>query len=162
MQINMEKYFLNPGCIFVSEHPYLICTVLGSCISVCIWDSVKKYGGMNHYIYSRPRKGQQNARYGIFSIPYLILLMIRTGSRYADLKAHIVGGASNSEMSSAIGRENSILAEKILKENNIAIITKDVGGQVGRKVIFNNISGEILVYKGVNIRRSDWYSNCDE
>lgn len=157
---NMEitdKYFLQPGYIFATEQPYLIHTVLGSCVSVCLWDSVNKFGGMNHYIYSKAGQGTPNARYGNVSIPYLIKLMIQMGTRIENVKAHIIGGGQNPELSSDIGIDNVSIAEEILSKVGIKYITRDVGGTIGRKVIFNTESGEVLVYKVINVRKSDWY-----
>jgi len=156
-----EKYFLEPGYIFVSEQPYFIHTVLGSCVSVCIWDSVRKIGGMNHFIYGRAGEGLYNAKYGDVSTAYLVHLMLKAGCRKYDMKAHIAGGGHNSELNSRIGDENVAVAEEILKKNLIQIMTKDVGGQTGRKLVFNNITGEIIVYKGINVRRIDWYTDYD-
>jgi chemotaxis protein CheD len=75
------------------------------------------------------------------------------------MKAHIIGGGRNPVFESTIGDENVQVAEEILIENRIEIVTKDVGGATGRKVVFHNKTGEILVYKGINIRESDWYSD---
>lgn len=155
---SVENYFLQPGYIFVSREEYNINTVLGSCVSICLWDSVNEFGGMNHYIYSRSKKGKNNARYGDVSIPYLIKLMVEMGSKNKDLVAHIVGGGYNPILTPVVGEENVEIAKKILNEKKIKISTQDVGGETGRKVVFNNKSGEIMVYKGINVRRGDWYS----
>lgn len=153
----IEKFFLQPGYIFASDSPHLIHTVLGSCVSVCLWDSKNKYGGMNHYIYSTASKGKQNAKYGDISVPYLIRLMRNMGSKIEDIKAHIIGGGQNPELSSNVGAENIEIAEKILTMKGIEYVVKDVGGTIGRKVVFNTENGEILVYKVLNVRKSDWY-----
>ncbi len=157
-----EKYYLEPGYIFASEAPYLIHTVLGSCVSVCIWDSEKKAGGMNHYIYGRSGQGIRSARYGDVSTAYLIRLLLDMGCRKTYMKAHIVGGGHNPELDSVIGDGNVAVAEEILRKNRIETVTSDTGGQTGRKLIFNNATGEILVYKGINIRRNDWYTDHAE
>ena len=39
-----------PGEYFVSKDDLVIMTVLGSCISACIWDSSARVGGMNHFM----------------------------------------------------------------------------------------------------------------
>ncbi|MBF0165687.1 MAG: chemotaxis protein CheD, partial [Magnetococcales bacterium] len=38
-----------PGALFAQNGAYVITTVLGSCIAVCLWDRMRKEGGMNHY-----------------------------------------------------------------------------------------------------------------
>jgi chemotaxis protein CheD len=152
-----ERFFLQPGYIFASAYPYQIHTVLGSCVSVCIWESEKRAGGMNHFIYGRSKQGFHNARYGDASTIHLIHMMLEMGCQKICMKAHLIGGGYNAELGSKIGDENVKVAEEILIKNRIEIATKDTGGRIGRKLIFNNATGEILVYKGVNIRRDDWY-----
>jgi len=155
-----EKYFVQPGFIFVSKEPYLLSTVLGSCISVCLWDPTLKFGGMNHYLHHKPFKKEANARFGSVSIPYMINLMINLGSNKHNLKAHVVGGAQNSNMGSyLVGKQNIEIAEKILKKNFIEIVTFDTGGAMGRKVVFDSETGEIVVYKVNNLREYDWYDD---
>lgn len=152
-----EKYFLQPGFIFVSEAPYLIHTVLGSCVAVCLWDTTLHFGGMNHYIYARAKKGNANGKYGNASISHLVRMMIEMGCKYQNLRAHIIGGAENMTLRSTIGTENVEIAEELLGKSRINVVSRDVGGNLGRKVVFNNSTGEVLVYKVENIRRSDWY-----
>lgn len=156
---NIGKYYLYPGYIFISEAPYMIHTVLGSCVSVCLWDEARKYGGMNHYIYSKPFENEKNCKFGSISIRYMLTLMYGNGSQKKDLRAHIVGGGYNKHMNASVGDANIEVAEEILGKEGISIVTRDTGGQTGRKVIFNNSSGEILVYKGINVRKGDWYDS---
>lgn len=162
-----RRYFLQPGYIFLSLEPYLVHTVLGSCVTVCIWDDVLKFGGMNHFIYNKPSSVfrddikdnyAKKTYYGIYAIPYLIKLMLDNGSRKDDLKTHLVGGAQNPVLSSvSVGRLNIEIAEKILNKHKIPVITRDVGSKMGRKVIFETSTGEILVYKVHKVRKADWY-----
>lgn len=157
---NKDGYFLHPGYIFVSRQPHIISTVLGSCVSVCIWDPINNFGGMNHYIHAKPFKDERTANFGAISIPYLVQSLIKLGSVRNNLKAHVVGGATNPQMTcSKIGPENIEIAEKILKENHIEIVTRDTGGQMGRKVVFQNDTGEIVIYKVNNVRKCDWHGN---
>ena len=44
-------YLLEPGYVYLSRDNSVIRTVLGSCVSVCLWDKVQKYGGINHFLY---------------------------------------------------------------------------------------------------------------
>lgn len=162
MDVYIQKYYLHPGFIFVSEQPYYIHTVLGSCISVCIWDVVRKYGGMNHYIYSKPFGNENSARFGTVSIKHLLKLMFENGSLAQNLKAHIIGGGYSIFAGPAIGEANKEIAEEILENNRILVVTKDTGGQTGRKVVFNNYNGEIIVYKGIDVRKDDWYNGYEK
>ena len=48
--VTERRHFLYPGQIFVSREAITISTILGSCAAVCLWDSRRKIGGMNHYL----------------------------------------------------------------------------------------------------------------
>lgn len=159
--MDKQKCFLYPGHIFVSKEPHQVSTVLGSCVSVCIWDPVNSIGGMNHHIHSEPFDYKdRTSQYGSIAIPYMIKMLIDLGGIKANFKAHIIGGAQKAEMGSFnIGKENIAIAENILRKNFIQIITCDTGGEMGRKVVFDTQSGELIVYKVNNLRESDWYVN---
>jgi len=152
-----KNFYLQPGFIFVSQEPHFIHTVLGSCISVCLWDSVNRFGGMNHYIYSMCNGAEPNGCYGEVSLPHLLQLMVDMGSKKVNLRAHLIGGGRNAQLNSLVGDENIALAEKFLKKNRIQIVTKDVGGEHGRKVVFHNQSGEVYIYRVEQVRNNDWY-----
>ena len=49
------------------------------------------------------------------------------------------------------------VAEEILARARVAVVSRDVGGLLGRKVAFSTFSGEIAVYKIERIRETDWY-----
>jgi len=153
----MNEYFLKPGFICISDEEKSIKTVLGSCISVCLWDKVKKIGGMNHFIYPKFGKNDKTAKYGEISLPYLLKLMRQAGSKTENLIAHIIGGADSQSLSSKIGEKNIKLAVKFLEKSKVHIASRDVGGTVGKKVVFNTATGEVLVYKCMKVRESDWY-----
>ena len=38
------------GDCYVSTEPAVIYTVLGSCVAVCLFDPVRRIGGMNHIL----------------------------------------------------------------------------------------------------------------
>lgn len=141
--LEYKEYFLHPGYIFISDEPYIISTILGSCVSIAIWDDQNKIGGMNHYIYAHSNKSHSTAKYGDVSIPHMLKLLKRSGANISNLKAYIVGGAKNVHLSSIVGDENIELAHKLLKKYNIKLISCDTGGLVGRKIKFNNYTGEI-------------------
>ncbi len=79
-----KNFYLQPGFIFVSQEPHFIHTVLGSCVSVCLWDKAKMFGGMNHYIYGKCNNGERNGRYGEVSLPHLLQLILDMGSKKAN------------------------------------------------------------------------------
>lgn len=154
-----RRFFLQPGYIFASNEPHFVYTVLGSCVAVCLWDSDLHCGGMNHHIYARPWAGQRNAQFGTLAVPHLLRLLRDMGCRAENLRAHVIGGAENPEITNDIGRDNVEVAETILERHRVRVVSRDIGGLLGRKVVFHTASGEVVVYKLDRIRETDWYDH---
>ena len=152
-------YFLEPGHILLAATPTIISTVLGSCVSICIYDKKQKVGGINHFQYPYTRKKKEStAKYGNVAAITLIRMMVNNGSKIKNLEAQLFGGALNREISStSIGLENIIIARKILAKERIRIVSEDVGGEKGRKIVFNTGTNEIAVMKVEKLRARDWY-----
>lgn len=144
-------HFLHPGAIFTDRNEYHITTVLGSCIAVCLWDPMLKTGGMNHYMLPLWNgEGLASPRYGNIAIQKLIEKMLRLGSKKQNLKAKIFGGAAVLNSSSSllsVGARNILVAEDLLLQEKIPIVSQDVGGELGRKIQFNTTTGGILLKK---------------
>jgi chemotaxis protein CheD len=157
---NCEKYHLNPGFIYVSMEPTIISTVLGSCVAVCMYDSEKKYGGMNHYLL--PKKKQNDmatTKFGNVSIIKLYSTFVEFGSKLENLSAHVVGGAylENSRDSKAVSDENVSICFQILDKLGIKIVSEDTGGIMGRKLVYFSEYNEIFVAKLQRIRSTDFF-----
>lgn len=141
-----KPFYLFPSALYVSEKPMLITTVLGSCVAVCLWDPNTEIGGMNHFMLPFWNgKGLASPKYGNIAIDTLINKMVETGVSKANIVAKIFGGGAVLNDSSVlnIGARNIRVAQKVLKENNINILSYSVGGNLGRKIIFNTKTGEI-------------------
>ncbi len=149
-------YYLHPGNLIASNEGRTVTTVLGSCISVCLWDPVLRSGGINHYMLALWNgEGLPSPKYGNIAITKLIEKMLVMGSSRQNLKAKVFGGAAVIKSSSGmlnVGARNIILAEDMLRDEKIPIISKDVGGSLGRKLLFNTETGSVLVRK-INPRR---------
>ncbi|MEJ5272527.1 MAG: chemotaxis protein CheD [Spirochaetota bacterium] len=146
----LEEYFINPGELIISKEPIIIRTVLGSCVSVCLYDSRKKIGSMCHYLLPVcPDKKMCSTKYGDIAIPLMIKkLQKKYGCKKEDLKGYLVGGAFvvfDERQIFFIGDRNVDIAKKILSQFNIPIVFTDILGEKGRKVIFNTQTGEIKV-----------------
>lgn len=145
MNSHIKTIHLSVGEIIVAESPVIIATVLGSCVSVCIFDEKKSLGGMNHY--ALPAASEcieigQEYRYADHAITALVNeITERSGLEPSELKAKIVGGALE------IGKENIEAARDILNKFGIEIVGEAVGGELGRKALFHVPSGRLQVAK---------------
>ncbi len=141
------KHFLYPGVIYINPEPYLITTILGSCVAVCLYDPILKIGGMNHYMLPLWNgQGLASPRYGNIAIKKIIDNIESLGSSRSNLKAKIFGGAeiiSTNISQFMIGERNISIAKDLLHEENIPIVASSVGGKYGRKIIFDTYNGEV-------------------
>ena len=135
---------ISPGEYIVSGDDVLISTVLGSCVSVCIFDPSRKLGGMNHFMLVEGRNMEnvgelmRYERYGSYAIETLINEFLRTGSVKSELQAKVFGGGRilKTDKGSAmdIGAQNIIYALNFLKNEEIPILAEDTGGEMPRRI----------------------------
>ena len=154
-----SNYFLKPGYIYLPSEPTVVSTVLGSCVAVILWDKNRKVGGINHFqLPTCKDTDKPTARFGDASTGMLIRMMIEDGSNKRHLEAQIFGGAYNSSISSRnVGKENILTARRVLARHGIHIVSEDVGGERGRKIVYDAVLNEVAVLKVENLRKGDWH-----
>ncbi len=160
-----QQVFIEPGYIYLPTEPTNLYAVLGSCVSVCIWDKKLKIGGMNHFLYpSAPSSSKSTSQYGNVATVRLIQMLEKAGARTSSLFAQIIGGAIPPfpTKNKNIGEENVEIARKILKRKGIKVVSEDVGGTMGRKIVFNSYTGHLMVLKVYQIRKDDWILELPE
>jgi chemotaxis protein CheD len=146
-------FYLHAERVFASERPCTVMTILGSCVSVCLWDGVRGIGGMNHFLLPRDPSdcGAHRGRYGMNAFNLLLEKVLALGCRKADLRGKVFGGARIMEISNGkeahLGQMNADLAFAILEKERIPVLASDVGGPLGRKVLFRTSDGIAWVKK---------------
>lgn len=146
----VREEFLHPGQICVSSEPCVVTTIVGSCVALCLWDPVLRNGGMTHYILAQwDGTGQSSCRYGDVAIEMLVNKMAELGSYRNKLQAHIFGGACIFESllarKHALSTTNVEIACTMLAKYNIKVLTQQVGGRKGRKVVYQTSDGSFTV-----------------
>ncbi len=147
-----------PGEIYVSNiQQELITTVLGSCISACIWDFENGVGGMNHFmlplksgisIYDDVTQIDGLAtRYGSFAMEHLINEILKNGGVRRNLKVKAFGGGNVATLHSDIGVKNIEFFHRYVYQENLELLSEDVGLNYPRKVLFNPLTGQVWVKK---------------
>jgi chemotaxis protein CheD len=145
-----SKHYLHPGQLFVSDESHAVTTILGSCVSVCLWDPFTKIGGINHFLLPMDvGDDQASLRFGNLSVRELIEEVVAIGAEQARLRAKLFGGACVLEAfrsrENHLGTKNVKVAREVLDAADIPIIGEDVGGNRGRKLIFHTDNGSAWV-----------------
>jgi chemotaxis protein CheD len=151
MPETFKRHYLYSGTIFVSVEPCIVTTVLGSCVSVCLWDSRRRTGGINHYKASRwDGKEPRSNRFGDVAVANLVSRMLDLGCKRSNLEAKVFGGSDVLMMNSdfmKIGEDNISVAKEVLHREDISIVNSFVGDVFGRKLVFNTHDGSVLIKK---------------
>ena len=145
---------IHPGEFFTSKDDIYIATVLGSCISVALYDIKLGFGGMNHFMLPKsnreePLSSEDEGRFGNYAMELLINDMIHNGSLKQNLRAKVFGGgnvldAGNNQMNMT-GINNINFALNFLKTENIPIIVNDTGGIFPRKIYFSPLTSKVYL-----------------
>lgn len=130
---------------------------LGSCVGICLWDSVLKLGGMAHIMLpsSSINTSGNPAKFADTAIPFLITQMKKQGANASRLVAKIAGGSqmfsfSNSSDIMKIGDRNTEAVKQGLKEAGIRLLASDTGGSYGRTIEFSVENGNLFI-RTVNV-----------
>ncbi|MCL2520171.1 MAG: chemotaxis protein CheD [Spirochaetaceae bacterium] len=154
-QLQQEVVTIHPGEYYTTDKNEAIATILGSCISVALYDEKLKSGGLNHFMLASTNTDKEDidghiTRYGMFAMEILINELLKAGSNKKDLKAKVFGGGSvlASAYSGGVNKipqDNINFALNFLQTERIPVLAKDVGGEWPRKVIFFPATSKILL-----------------
>jgi chemotaxis protein CheD len=148
---NLPVEYLKPGEILVSDHR-LVVTVLGSCVSVTLFDPRRRIGGILHAMLpKRERRGRsEDFRYVDEAFPHLLSRLEREGASRGVLEVKLFGGGDLLESgrrtaAPSVGRRNIEACLSLLERERLALESSSVGGPFGRKVVFNTRNGHVFL-----------------
>ena len=143
---NWEKSNVTQGKFIVTKNPRSVLrTVLGSCVCVCVHDSVLKFGGMNHFLLAANPEGPdtENERlYGAYLIELLLNEMYAQGSVKKNFEVKLFGGTQSISSTLDPGEKNSTCIQKYFENENICVSSASLRGNLGRVVEFFPVSGQ--------------------
>ena len=139
---------VHPGAWLIdSEKP--LATLLGSCVTVCLFDPGLKIGGINHFML--PDMGRSNhgdvdsLLSGNYAMEALLNGLLIKGAKKPRLQAKAFGGGTIIDTDSgaqSIGMRNASFAKEWLSREGIPLRSSDFLGPWSRKIIFLPFNGE--------------------
>jgi len=142
---------LRIGGVFATDRPAVIRTVLGSCISVCMFDPIARVGGMNHYMLpsmDNQLDHDEPTRFGMQAMEVLIGSIQRLGGRRDRLLCKLFGGGhvlNTAESDSSVPARNIEFIERFVRDESLEVIARDLGGLLPRRVHFFPHTGKVMV-----------------
>jgi chemotaxis protein CheD len=141
--------YLHPGQMVVCDRPTAVSTILGSCVSVCLYDPVLRAGGANHFLLPDHGAAAPSTRFAGEALRDLLARMLALGADRRRLQAKVFGGACVVEAfrrhTEHLGTRNAAAAIRFLEAERIPVMAEDTGGERGRKLLFHTDDGTALV-----------------
>ncbi len=147
--MEIKQVYVKSGDVFVSREPCMFTTLLGSCISVCLYDLTNCWGGINHIVHAgKSIINPQDTLYSEAAIHSLIVKLQQLGSDPRELMAKVIGGGNVMQcITFQIGNCNVNAVFNELMKWNIPILASDVGGKNYRKLHFYSHTGEMQLIR---------------
>jgi chemotaxis protein CheD len=149
--------YLKPGEAHLTTIPSIVTTVLGSCLSVTLWHRRLPLGAICHALLPQCRvldtcrtPCEDRFRYVDCSIRWMMEQFLIRGLSLREIEVKMFGGAdmfdsqNRSEGNIQMGKQNTDTALNIFKGIGVSLVSHQVGGLKGRKIMFNTGNGEVL------------------
>jgi chemotaxis protein CheD len=153
-RFQLEAVKILPGQCYAVHRDVIIVTVLGSCVSACLWDANTRIGGMNHFMLPGTARSAHDAaslsaRLGVYAMELLINQVVKLGAVRSRLVAKVFGGGKVLDGLDTlnVGDQNGAFVLDFLKEEGIPVIARDLYDVWPRKVYFFPNTGKVLVKK---------------
>ena len=145
----MKSVTIYIGGVHASGEPQVIKTLLGSCISVCLFDPERGIGGMNHFMLPRGSSDDgDSSRFGVHAMDCLIGVMMKLGADRRRFVAKVFGGAhvlNMAESANGVPQQNIEFIKEFLEDEGFPILSQDVGGYHPRHVHFFTATGRAFI-----------------
>jgi chemotaxis receptor (MCP) glutamine deamidase CheD len=145
----VKEVSIHIGGVFASREPAVVRTVLGSCVSACLFDPLTNVGGMNHFMLpTGDQGGDLPTRYGINAMEMLINEIMKLGGERRRLRAKVFGAGHVLQIQSigpAIPEQNAGFVKEFLATERIPILSQRLGGVNPLQVHFFTHTGKVLL-----------------
>ena len=143
-----------PGEYYVTRNDEMITTVLGSCISVCIYEQTTGLGAMNHFMLPNSNSSNdaedlmsESFRYGDVAMERMINDLLRNGADKSQIVFKAFGGGQIIKQMTSVGERNIKFLHKFMVMEGYKLAAADLGGPHPRKVNFFPKTGKVMVKK---------------
>ena len=126
-------------------------TVLGSCVSLCLYNKMHGLAAMNHFVFPNGENVDKSSRgrYGNTANQLILNSLLAVDAERSHYVAKIYGGANplNSDVGSdtQIGARNVAAVESFLSAEKIPIVEKITGSEKGYRIYYNTQIGDVTV-----------------
>lgn len=162
--MNSKEMLANPvhvriGQLALGHSPMVLKATLGSCVGIALLWPDKALYALAHCLlpYAPPQTGAAlGGRYVDQAVNSMLRLLKAQAKDHAHIQAHVAGGANMRRPDSrerqtlvaphlAVGQLNIHAAEQVLQQQEIALLSRDVGGFCARQMVLDCAKAHIQV-----------------
>jgi chemotaxis protein CheD len=150
----LSQVYLKPGELLLTHENIQVTTVLGSCVAVTMFHPRLRFAAICHGMLPKPKHPleDQKGRFKYLSevIPFMAARFRFLGIAPQEVEVKMFGGGNvlgyddSPEAKTLVGSANVESARKMLFRESMVIKAGSVEGDLGRKIIFNTQTGEVL------------------
>jgi chemotaxis protein CheD len=147
--------FLKPGELVASERPLIVSTLLGSCVAVTLFSPGRRLGAICHALLPSCRSESpcshhraEAGKYVQCAIWHMLEWLSDRGVERREIQAKVFGGADMFDPvagNNSVGSQNIEMALGTLESESVRLVTRDLGGRRGRKLIFHTHTGDVFL-----------------
>jgi chemotaxis protein CheD len=156
LETKLPVLYLKPAEIYMADSPSIVKTVLGSCVSITMFNHRLKVGAICHGLLPHCKgktrcKGACNAgfKYVDCSIRHMLEQFSSLGIGHREIEVKLFGGAdmfrTGAGERETVGAQNTQTALRIIEKEHLNLCKTDTGGDRGRKIFFYTHTGEIFL-----------------
>lgn len=152
----LHSVCLKPGNLYISSEPSEVTTLLGSCVAVTMFSPRLKLAAICHAMLADPDIAIQSGvpaedpyKYVSLVIPTMVEKFRCNGIAPHETEVKLFGGANvfgfsnERKFGRGIGLANIRRSKELLRQFDLRIARAHVGGYIGRKLIFNTVTGVV-------------------
>lgn len=142
-----KKISVQSGGVYATSEDVRLRTVLGTCVTACLWDEDAQVGGMNHFMLPDGDDPSAPARFGVHAMELLINELMRQGADRRKLKAKAFGAARvlRSSLGANVANRNEAFVRQFLATEGIPLVVGRFGGDSAMEVEFEVRTGRAFV-----------------
>ena len=135
---------IHPGDLCVTASTEGVTTILGSCVAACVRDTRSGVGGMNHFMLPDGPDSDD----GTDAMDRLVDAVLAHGcGERQRLELKLVGGSRLRPDAAEVGPRAIQFVRRFAARSKLPIVAEDVGGVLGRDVIYWPGTGQLQIRK---------------
>lgn len=150
---SISSRYLFPGELACHAEPTEISTILGSCVAITLFCPRLAVGAICHAVLPHSQ-GKRHVRYVDHALDHMLAQFDQRGVGRHEIEAKLFGGAQmlfrverhgNGSSRPSVGTQNIAAAKAALRKEGIALTVAEIGGNHGRKLLFQTHTGKVFL-----------------